>query len=111
MEIAMMKHPGKRPDRQTSVGLQSGGERLPGPGTPSAPADQNPSSHSSREAAEPQPPLEPPLTIAEVARYYRISPRTVQRRIKDGTLQNELEQGRLVRISVEQLRRLAGKAD
>ena len=53
--------------------------------------------------------LERPLTIAEVAGHYRVSERTVRRRIKDGTLHKELGQGRLVRISVEQLRRLAEK--
>jgi excisionase family DNA binding protein len=53
--------------------------------------------------------LERPLTIAEVAGHYRVSERTIRRRIKDGTLHKELGQGRLVRISVEQLRRLAEK--
>lgn len=56
---------------------------------------------------DPEPKLDRPMTIAEVARHYRMSERTVRRRIKDGTLQKELGQGRLVRISVEQLRKLS----
>lgn len=56
---------------------------------------------------QPEPKLDRPMTIAEVARHYRMSERTVRRRIKDGTLQKELGQGRLVRISVEQLRKLS----
>ena len=48
------------------------------------------------------------LTIAEVARLLRMSERTVRRRIKDGTLRKASVQGRLVRISLDELRRLSG---
>ncbi len=78
--------------------------RLAGP--PSA--DQKPSSNLDPPTDERQPALEPLLTIAEVARHYRISERTVRRRIKDGTIRKALSQGRLVRISGEELRRLSG---
>jgi hypothetical protein len=65
----------------------------------------------SRLESDVQPPLEPPLTIAEVAHHYRMSERTVRRRIKDGTLLREPGLGRLVRISVEQLRKLPLKTN
>lgn len=64
-------------------------------------------SQSDISYSQNSPELERPMTIAEVARHYRMSERTVRRRIKDGTLQKELGQGRLVRISVEQLRKLS----
>lgn len=51
------------------------------------------------------------LTIAEVARVLRMSERTVRRRIKDGTLRKVFVQGRLVRISLDELRRLSGYPD
>jgi len=102
----MAKHPSKRADRQRES--RSNDEWSSGT-IPPAPADQPPLANPGRQASEAPPPLEPPLTIAEVARHYRVSERTVRRRIKDGTLQKELGQGRLVRISVEQLRRLAEK--
>ncbi len=53
-------------------------------------------------------PVEPSfLTIAEVARLLRMSERTVRRRIKDGTLHKVSVHGRLVRISLDELRRLS----
>jgi excisionase family DNA binding protein len=102
----MAKHPEKRPDRQITSGLKPDNERFS-----YAPASAGLilASNAGRQAGEAQPRLEPPLTIAEVAGHYRVSERTIRRRIKDGTLHKELGQGRLVRISVEQLRRLAEK--
>lgn len=48
------------------------------------------------------------LTLAEVARMLRVSERTVRRRIKDGSLRKLTMQGRLVRISLDDLRRISG---
>lgn len=48
------------------------------------------------------------LTIAEVAQLLRMSERTVRRRIKDGTLRKASVHGRLVRISLDELRRFSG---
>lgn len=47
------------------------------------------------------------FTIAEVARHLRTSERTIRRRIKDGTIRKVLMEGRLVRISIDELRRLS----
>ena len=46
------------------------------------------------------------LTIAEVAAALRMSEKSVQRRIKDGTIRKASLGGRAVRISVDELRRL-----
>ena len=105
----MAKHPEKKPDRQITSGLRPDNERFSHARTPPASVDQSPSTKPDRQTGEAQPPLESPLTIAEVARHYRVSERTVRRRIKDGTLQKDLGQSRLVRISVEQLRKLGEK--
>jgi excisionase family DNA binding protein len=108
-KVSMAKHPEKKPDRQITSGLKPDDDRFSHARTPPASAGQSPSSNPGRQEGKAQPPLEPPLTIAEVARHYRVSERTVRRRIKDGTLQKDLGQGRLVRISVEQLRKLGEK--
>jgi excisionase family DNA binding protein len=58
------------------------------------------------EEAEPRP--EPVLlTIAEVAAALRMSEKSVQRRIKAGVIRTAPTGGRLVRISSDELRRLA----
>jgi excisionase family DNA binding protein len=46
------------------------------------------------------------LTIAEVAAALRMSEKSVQRRIKDGTIRKASLGGRAVRISADELRRL-----
>lgn len=52
-------------------------------------------------------PPEPTLhTVEEVAARLRVSTKTVQRRIKDGTIRTLPVGGRLVRISSNELRRL-----
>jgi excisionase family DNA binding protein len=48
----------------------------------------------------------PLLTINEVAAALRVSEKTVQRRIKDGTIRPVQMGGRLVRISSDELARL-----
>jgi excisionase family DNA binding protein len=47
------------------------------------------------------------LTIAEVAAALRMSEKSVQRRIKAGVIRTAPTGGRLVRISSDELRRLA----
>jgi AraC-like DNA-binding protein len=103
----MSKRPSKRTDLQLDSRSHDEGKRTP-PAADDQPSSSNPNRPGSGDA---QPLLEPPLTIAEVARHYRMSERTVRRRIKDGTLQKEPGLGRLVRISVEQLRRLPLKIE
>ena len=60
---------------------------------------------TSADADRPEPVF---LTIAEVARHLRTSERTIRRRIKDGTIRKVSISGRLVRISIDELNRLAG---
>jgi excisionase family DNA binding protein len=57
---------------------------------------------------QPEPRPEPVLlTIAEVAAALRMSEKSVQRRIKAGVIRTAPTGGRLVRISSDELRRLA----
>ena len=49
------------------------------------------------------------LMIAEVASALRVNPRTVRRRIKAGTISKVPMEGRLVRVSSDELERLAGR--
>lgn len=49
------------------------------------------------------------FTISEVAQCLRVSERTVRRRVKDLTLCKAPMPGRLVRISADELARLAGR--
>jgi excisionase family DNA binding protein len=51
------------------------------------------------------------FTIEEVAKALKVDPRTVRRRIRDGTIRKVLMPGRLVRISSEELARLAGQSE
>ena len=51
--------------------------------------------------------IAPLLTIAEVAQHFRMSERSVRRRIKDGTIRKIHQPGRLVRISLDELNRIA----
>jgi hypothetical protein len=55
---------------------------------------------------DPVPPAPVLLTIAEVAARPRMSEKSVQRRIKDGTIRKASLGGRAVRISPDELRRL-----
>lgn len=85
-----------------------GSEQVPGSGKPVAPPPgQAPSGSEGPDVADTERFHEPLFTIAEVARFCRMSERTVRRRIKDGTIRKALAQGRLVRISAEELRRLS----
>jgi excisionase family DNA binding protein len=58
------------------------------------------------EAPEPSP-APGLLTIGEVATALRVSQKTVQRRIKDGTIRKVAMGGRSVRIPSDELRRLS----
>jgi excisionase family DNA binding protein len=53
----------------------------------------------------------PPVfhTVGQVARALGVSPKTVQRRIRDGVIRKVAMGGRLVRIPSSELRRLAAK--
>ena len=75
--------------------------RKTGSGPAATPSMTNPDTDAGITPSEPA-----FLTIAEVARLLHVSERTVRRRIQDGTLRKVLTQGRLVRISVEDLKRL-----
>ena len=55
---------------------------------------------------DPEPPSPVLLTIAETAAALRMSEKSVQRRIKDGTIRKASLGGRAVRISADELRRL-----
>ena len=49
------------------------------------------------------------LMIAEVASALRVNPRTVRRHIKAGKIRKVPMEGRLVRVSTDELERLAGR--
>jgi excisionase family DNA binding protein len=73
--------------------------------SPQAASATSPFSLVSTEG--PDPPPAPVLTIAEVAAALRMSEKSVRRRIKDGVIRTTPTGGRLVRISSDELRRLA----
>jgi excisionase family DNA binding protein len=60
------------------------------------------------EAERPRPVF---YTVAEVSSQCKVSERTVRRWIKAGTLSKVPLPGRLVRISSDELRRLAGQQE
>ena len=94
-------NPGPGADRQTPGCTPVVGETAGRPATPAAAPD--PAMNAGTTPSEPA-----FLTIAEVAQLLRMSERTVRRRIKDGTLRKASVHGRLVRISLDELRRLSG---
>jgi excisionase family DNA binding protein len=74
----------------------------------SPPAARDGSTSALVWTEEPEPRPEPVLlTIAEVAAALRMSEKSVQRRIKAGVIRTAPTGGRLVRISSDELRRLA----
>jgi excisionase family DNA binding protein len=77
------------------------------PLSPPAARAASPSNLISIEEPDPHP-APVLLTIGEVAVALRISKKSVRRRIKSGTIRTVPTGGRLVRISSEELRRLAG---
>ena len=59
------------------------------------------------DEADPRSAASPSLhTVQDLARVFKVSTKTIQRRIKDGTIRTVPIGGRLVRISSDELRRL-----
>ena len=95
------------PRRQLLTGSPLSLDALNRPLSPSAVHAGSPSSLIWTEQ-QPEPRPEPVLlTIAEVAAALRMSEKSVQRPIKAGVIRTALTGGRLVRISSDELRRLA----
>ena len=94
------------PCRQLPTGFPVSLDAFNRPLSPPAARAASPSASVSTEEPDPRP--EPVLlTIAEVAATLRMSEKSVQRRIKAGVIRTAPTGGRLVRISSDELRRLA----
>lgn len=94
------------PDRRLLTGSPVSLDALNRPLSPPA---AHATSSSPPVWTEPPEPCPGPvlLTIAEVAAALRMSEKSIRRRIRDGVIRTAPTGGRLVRISSDELRRLA----